>query len=93
MYPGTRTANEPGESYGVNEASTSVFGQLNFSSDAGVFGIPYSGNIGVRVRTSASDIGCHRPKTTIQLIINRIAYIILAPLVLNFVDHVILEFP
>ena len=49
MYPGTRTANEPGDSYSVNEASTSIFGQLIFHSDTGIWGIPFSGNIGARI--------------------------------------------
>lgn len=50
LYPGTRTVNNPGETYEVDEASTSAHAQLNFSDDHGGFlGIPYQGNFGVKV--------------------------------------------
>ncbi|MCE3252999.1 MAG: TonB-dependent receptor, plug [Cellvibrio sp.] len=47
LYPGTRTVNDPGYTYSVEEASTSGFMQMNFGNDStGLFGIPYRGNLG-----------------------------------------------
>ncbi|WP_045860669.1 TonB-dependent receptor [Teredinibacter purpureus] len=49
LYPGTRTVNDPGYTYGVEEASTNAYAQLNFANEStGLFGIPYSGNIGLQ---------------------------------------------
>lgn len=50
LYPGTRTVNDPGYTYGVEEASTSGHLQVNFGNDSeGLFGIPYRANLGVQV--------------------------------------------
>lgn len=50
LYPGTRTVNDPGYTYSVEEASTSGFAQLNFGNEStGLFGLPYRGNFGVQV--------------------------------------------
>lgn len=50
LYPGTRTVNNPGYTYEVEEVSTSGHIQMNFSDlDSGLFGIPYQGNLGVQV--------------------------------------------
>ncbi|WP_075186550.1 TonB-dependent receptor [Teredinibacter haidensis] len=50
LYPGARTVNDPGYTYSVEEASVSVYGQLNFGNESdGLFGIPYSGNVGLQV--------------------------------------------
>lgn len=49
LYPGTRTVEDPSYAYNVEEASAEVFGQLNFGSESGLFGIPYSGNVGLKV--------------------------------------------
>ncbi|MCP8900984.1 TonB-dependent receptor [Gilvimarinus xylanilyticus] len=49
LYPGTRTVEDPAYAYNVEEASAEVFGQLNFGSDTGLFGVPYSGNFGLKV--------------------------------------------
>jgi iron complex outermembrane recepter protein len=53
LYPGTRTVNDPGYTYGVEEASTNGYVQLNFGNEnEGLFGIPYRGNLGLQaVRT------------------------------------------
>jgi len=49
LYPGTRTVDDPGYTYSVEEASTTAYVQLNFGNDVdGLFGIPYSGNIGLQ---------------------------------------------
>lgn len=45
LYPGTRTIQDPGASYAVDEASASVYTQLNFEADVG---FPISGNFGLR---------------------------------------------
>lgn len=50
LYPGTRTVNDPGYTYSVEEASTSGFVQMNFGNEnQGLFGIPYRGNLGFQV--------------------------------------------
>lgn len=49
LYPGTRTVEDPAFAYNVEEASAEVFGQLNFGSESGLFGVPYSGNFGLKV--------------------------------------------
>lgn len=50
LYPGTRTVNDPGYTYSVKEASTSGYLQMDFGNESqGLFGIPYSGNLGVQV--------------------------------------------
>lgn len=56
LYPGTRTVNDPGYTYGVEEASTSGYAQLNFANEnTGLFGIPYRGNVGLQaVKTDRS---------------------------------------
>lgn len=56
LYPGTRTVNDPGYTYGVEEASTNAYVQLNFGNEIdGVFGIPFRGNVGLQaVRTERS---------------------------------------
>ncbi|WP_440906523.1 TonB-dependent receptor (plasmid) [Catenovulum sp. SX2] len=52
LYPGSKTANDPGYTYKVTETSSSAFFQANFSDDTGLFGIPFEGDLGVRfVRT------------------------------------------
>ncbi|HEY7883377.1 MAG TPA: TonB-dependent receptor [Cellvibrionaceae bacterium] len=50
LYGDVRTIDNPGYTYDVEEASTSAHVQLNFSNnDTGIFGVPYSGNVGVKV--------------------------------------------
>lgn len=50
LYGEVRTVENPGYTYDVEEASTSAHVQVNFEDfDQGLFGIPYSGNIGVKV--------------------------------------------
>lgn len=49
LYPGTRTIVDPSFDYSVTETSMSSYVQLNFNDDEGVFGIPYQGNVGVRL--------------------------------------------
>ncbi|WP_232522384.1 TonB-dependent receptor [Marinimicrobium alkaliphilum] len=50
LYPGTRTVNNPGYTYDVEETSTSAHIQMNFADfDNGLFGIPYQGNLGINV--------------------------------------------
>ncbi len=46
LYPGTKTINDPGASYNVDEASASLFTQLNFGVDLGFL---IEGNLGLRV--------------------------------------------
>lgn len=49
LYPGTRTVNDPGYTYGVEEASTNAYVQLNFGNEnEGIFGIPFRGNVGLQ---------------------------------------------
>lgn len=56
LYPGTRTVNDPGYTYAVEETSANGYVQLNFGNEStGLFGIPYRGNIGFQaVRTERS---------------------------------------
>lgn len=56
LYPGTRTVNDPGYTYGVEEASANGYLQLNFGNEnEGLFGIPFRGNVGLQaVRTDRS---------------------------------------
>jgi iron complex outermembrane receptor protein len=56
LYPGTRTVNDPGYTYGVEETSANAYVQLNFANeDEGLFGISYRGNIGLQaVKTDRS---------------------------------------
>lgn len=49
LYPGTKTVDDPAYAYTVEEASSAGYVQFNLEDDAGVFGIPYSGNIGLHV--------------------------------------------
>ncbi|WP_286804140.1 MULTISPECIES: TonB-dependent receptor [unclassified Marinimicrobium] len=50
LYGEVRAVENPGYSYDVEEASTSAHVQVNFENfDQGLFGIPYSGNVGVKV--------------------------------------------
>lgn len=49
LYPGTKTVNDPAYAYKVEEASTEGYVQLNLDDPEGVFGIPYSGNLGLHV--------------------------------------------
>jgi iron complex outermembrane receptor protein len=50
LYPGVRTVNDPGYTYGVEETSANGYLQLNFGNeDAGLFGIPFKGNIGAQI--------------------------------------------
>lgn len=53
LYPGTRVVNDPGYTYGVEEASTNAYVQLNFGNEIdGLFGVPFRGNVGLQaVRT------------------------------------------
>lgn len=44
-----RTVEDPGFTYAVEEATTSAYAQLDFDNPDGVFGIPFSGDFGVRV--------------------------------------------
>ncbi|WP_051235586.1 TonB-dependent receptor [Marinimicrobium agarilyticum] len=48
LYPGTRTVEDPAYAYNVEEASTEAYVQFNFESDEGLWGIPYSGNVGLK---------------------------------------------
>ena len=47
LYPGTRTVEDPAYAYRVEEASTEGSVQLNFGDEVG--GVPYSGNLGLKV--------------------------------------------
>lgn len=49
LYPGTRTAVDPSFNYSVEEASTSAYTQLNFNVEEGLFGVPFQGNVGLRI--------------------------------------------
>lgn len=49
LYPGTKTVEDPAFAYRVEEASSEGYVQLNLDDQNGVFGIPYSGNVGLHV--------------------------------------------
>jgi len=50
LYPGTRTVNDPGYTYAVEEDTASAYVQVNFENDdQGLFGIPYKANLGFQV--------------------------------------------
>ncbi|MGL1956716.1 MAG: TonB-dependent receptor [Colwellia sp.] len=56
LYPGTKTIEDPGFNYNVKETSTSAFLQANFADDELFFGIPFSGDIGMRVVKTEREI-------------------------------------
>jgi iron complex outermembrane recepter protein len=56
LYPGTKTIEDPGYTYGVKETSTSAFLQANFADDDLFFGIPVQGDIGLRVVRTEREI-------------------------------------
>lgn len=47
LYPGVRTVNDPGYTYGVEEVSLNSYIQMNFGNEAAA--LPFSGNIGAQV--------------------------------------------
>lgn len=49
LYPGTRTVVDPSFNYSVEEASLSSFVQLDFNNESGIAGVPFRGNLGLRV--------------------------------------------
>ena len=49
LYPGTKTIDDPAYAYDVEEASNSGYIQANFDDQDGLWGIPYSGNIGLQI--------------------------------------------
>jgi len=57
LYPGTRTVEDPAYAYTVEEASTEASVQFNFDSGDGLFGIPYSGNVGLKVMQTERTVG------------------------------------
>lgn len=58
LYPGTRTVNEPGETYSVTEDSMNAYLQFNFANDdVGLFGIPYNANVGVQAVNTSREVG------------------------------------
>lgn len=57
LYPGTRTVNDPGYTYRVQEDSINAYVQFNFANDdEGLFGIPYNANIGLQVAQTDREI-------------------------------------
>lgn len=49
VYPGAQKFADPAKAYNVKERATSVYLQGNFDNAQGLFGIPYSGNLGMHV--------------------------------------------
>jgi len=49
LYPGTKTVDDPAYAYAVEETSTAGYVQFNLDDQEGIFGIPYSGNVGLHV--------------------------------------------
>lgn len=49
VYPGAQKFNDPAKAYNVEERSTSAYFQGNFDNAIGIWGIPYSGNLGMQV--------------------------------------------
>jgi len=47
--PGVRTVNDPAFEYDVEEVTSTAYFQLNLDDTDGIFGIPYSGNIGAQI--------------------------------------------
>lgn len=56
LYPGAQRFVDPSRAYSVTEDETSAYGQLNFANESGVFGIPFEGNLGVRVVESRREV-------------------------------------
>jgi iron complex outermembrane receptor protein len=57
LYPGTRTVNEPGETYAVTETTLNSYIQFNFANDAdGIFGVPYNANVGIQVAQTDREV-------------------------------------
>jgi len=56
LYPGTKTIRDPGFNYNVKESSTSAFAQMNFADDELFFGVPFSGDLGLRVVKTAREV-------------------------------------
>lgn len=58
LYPGTRTVDEPGETYAVTEDTMNAYMQFNFANeDEGLFGIPYNANVGLQLAHTAREVG------------------------------------
>lgn len=49
LYPGAYRFNRPSQDYWVVEDEASAYFQANFENDDGLFGVPFAGNIGLRV--------------------------------------------
>lgn len=49
LYPGAYRFNRPSQDYWVVEDEISAYFQANFENDTGLFGVPFAGNLGVRV--------------------------------------------
>ncbi|WP_027328485.1 TonB-dependent receptor [Marinimicrobium agarilyticum] len=49
IYPGAQRFNDPSRAYEVEETEASAYFQLNFDNVDGLWGVPFDGNLGVRV--------------------------------------------
>ncbi len=56
LYPGTRTVFDPGYRFAVKEATSSIYGQINFDNSDGLFGIPFNGDLGLRVVETTREV-------------------------------------
>ncbi|WP_027328814.1 TonB-dependent receptor [Marinimicrobium agarilyticum] len=56
IYDGTQRFNQPSRQYAVTEDETSAYAQYNFTNDTGLFGVPFDGNIGVRVVNTEREV-------------------------------------
>lgn len=56
IYPGATKFADPAKAYSVVEDTASAYFQGNFENDTGLFGIPYAGNLGLRVVHTSRDV-------------------------------------
>lgn len=56
IYDGTQRFNQPAREYAVTEEETSAYAQYNFTNDMGVFGVPFDGNLGLRIVNTEREV-------------------------------------
>lgn len=56
VYPGAQKFADPSRAYSVVEEETSGYAQFNFENMDGIFGVPFDGNVGVRVVETSREV-------------------------------------
>jgi len=56
VYPGAQQFADPSRAYSVVEEEASGYAQFNFENHSGLFGVPFDGNLGVRVVQTSREV-------------------------------------